>query len=492
MNELSLISEPQALAQCQRARQSRDARFDGRFFIAVTTTGIYCRPICPAQPPLEKNVRYYASAAAAEVAGFRPCLRCRPETAPGTPAWLGTGATVARALRLIEEGALDEQSVAELAARLGVGERYLRKLFTAQVGASPQAVAQIRRLHLAKQLLSETSLSMTEIAQASGFSSVRRFNAAFAQTYARAPNTLRRRPATASEAGVCSLRLNFRQPWSFEQFRRHFALRRIGALEQVGDDYYVRTFRIGAARGWLRVRVLAESGQLALDVSASGLAELPALIARVRRMFDLDADPALVADHLSGDATLAPLLARWPGLRLPTAFDPFEQAVRAIVGQQVTVKAAVTITGRLVEKFGERLDGALDGGPWQLFPTPEALAEADLVGIGMPGKRVQTLQGFARAVAEGRLVLNTCRGVEALLQELQALPGVGPWTAQYIALRAFGEPDAFPASDLGLLKAKVWGEGGITAKALAERATSWSPWRAYAAVYLWRSYEGEA
>lgn len=486
MNAYQQLSPELDPALCERARQTRDARFDGRFYIAVTSTGIYCRPICPVQPPKAENVRFYATAAAAEVAGFRPCLRCRPETAPGTPAWAGTGASVARALRLIDAGALDQGSVEHLAERLGVGERYLRKLFEAQVGASPLAVAKTRRLHLAKQLLSDTELPMPRVAEAAGFASLRRFNAAFQETYGRTPGSLRRK--AGGEPGVCRLRLAYRAPWDFEQFRKHYALRALAGVEQVNGQAYVRSFRLGATTGWFALRPVPDAPVIELTVAAGATGVLTALVARVRRMFDLDADPSVIATHLASDPALGPLIARWPGLRLPAAFDPFEQAVRAIIGQQVTVKAAVTVTGRLVARCGEALPQAPAGGPERLFPTPAAIAAGELDGLGMPGKRIETLRRFARAVAEGELALCADRGVDRLIAELRALPGFGPWTAEYIALRAFGEPDAFPASDLGLLKAKIWGEAGITARALTERAEAWRPWRAYAAVYLWQSY----
>jgi AraC family transcriptional regulator of adaptative response / DNA-3-methyladenine glycosylase II len=488
-NRRAPIASDLDVAACERARQARDARFDGRFFVAVASTRIYCRPTCPVQPPKAQSVRFYPTAAAAQAAGFRPCLRCRPEAAPGTPAWAGTGVTVARALRLIAEGALDQGSVAALADRLGIGERHLRKLFAARVGASPLAVAKTRRLHLAKQLLDETALPMTAVAEASGYGSLRRFNATFQEIYGRAPGSLRR--AAAPENGACRLRLSYRPPWEWEQFRAHFALRALSGVEEVHPDRYVRTFRLGSTTGWLSVRPVPEARVLELTFSPGGIAELPALVARVRRMFDLDADPAPIAAHLAADPVLAPLVARWPGLRLPTAFDPFEQAVRAIVGQQVAVKAAVTVTGRLVARLGEALGNAPEGGPDRLFPTPEAIAGGDLDGLGMPGRRVETVRGFARAVASGELALSADRGVEEFMARLRALPGVGPWTAEYLALRALGEPDAFPASDLGLLKAKVWGRDPPTPRALAERAEAWRPWRAYAAVYLWRSYGEE-
>lgn len=480
------LSSPQLdPAACERARQARDVRFDGRFFVAVPSTRIYCRPVCPVQPPDAHRVHFYATAAAAQAAGFRPCLRCRPETAPGTPAWAGTGATVNRALRLIAEGVLDRGSVAQLANHLGVGDRYLRKLFTAHVGASPSAVAKTRRLHLAKQLLDESALTMTMIAQASGYGSLRRFNAAFQETYGRPPSSLRRR--AAPENGICRLRLSYRPPWDWEQFRSHFARRALDGVERVDADAYVRTFRLGSSTGWLSVRPVAHAPELELTLSPAAIAELPALVARVRRMFDLDAEPALIAGHLAADPVLAPLVLRWPGLRLPTAFDPFEQAVRAIVGQQVTVKAAVTVTGRLVARLGERLGSAPERGPDRLFPTPQAVAEGDLEALGLPGKRAKSLRGFARAVASGELVFSADQGVEKLLARLRTVPGLGPWTAEYIALRAFGEPDAFPASDLGLRKARVWGGVPPTARALTARAEGWRPWRAYAAVYLWQS-----
>ncbi|MBO3275627.1 DNA-3-methyladenine glycosylase family protein [Pseudomonas schmalbachii] len=287
-----------------------------------------------------------------------------------------------------------------------------------------------------------------------------------------------------------TLHLPYLAPWDWQQFHQHFALRALPGVECLEPRRYSRSVRMDGHAGWFSVAPLDDEAalelQLYLDPQAAAHAQ--ALVARVRRMFDLDADPRQVAAHLGADPLLKPLLENHPGLRLPTAFDPFEQAVRAIVGQQVTVKAAVTITGRLVERLGEPLPNARADGPRRLFPTPEALAGANLDGIGMPGKRVATLQRFAEACASGALALHVEDGAEALVQRLCALPGIGPWTAEYVALRAFGEADAFPAADLGLLKAPVWGEGGISARELARRAEAWRPWRAYAAVYLWQSY----
>lgn len=284
------------------------------------------------------------------------------------------------------------------------------------------------------------------------------------------------------------LLLPYVPPWNWQQFHAYFALRCLPDIERISADGYRRTFRIGAVIGWFALRHRPEHSALELSVSPSAVDVLPLLAARVKRMFDLDTDTGEIARHLSQDSQLAALVARYPGLRIPTAFDPFEQAVRAIVGQQVTVKAAVTIVGRLVKRLGDALPAAPDDGPARLFPTPLAIAEANLDGIGMPGKRVATLQGFARALIDGSLALHADDGVEDLLERLCALPGIGPWTAQYIALRAFGVADAFPASDLGLLKAKLWGSAGINARALTAQAEAWRPWRAYAAMYLWQSY----
>jgi AraC family transcriptional regulator of adaptative response / DNA-3-methyladenine glycosylase II len=473
-------------AACERARRARDARFDGRFFVAVASTGIYCRPVCPVQPASADHVRFYATAAAAEAAGFRPCLRCRPEAAPGSAAWTGTGATVTRALRLIAKGALDEGSVLHLAERLGVSDRYLRKLFAAQVGASPAAVARTRRMHLAKQLVDETDLPMATIAEAAGYGSLRRFNAAFREAYGRSPGSLRRRPI--AQNGLCRLRLPYRDPWHWRQFRDHFGLRALPGVERVMADQYVRSFRLGPTAGWLSVRPVPEDRELELTLSLTATSALAPVVARVRRMFDLDADPISIGGHLAADPALGPLVTRWPGLRLPSAFDPFEQAVRTILGQQVTVKAAVTVAGRLVVRLGEPLAGGPEGGPDRLFPTPQAIAEGDLGGLGLPGKRVQTLRRLARAIATGEIVLSGEQGANSIVSKLLTLPGIGPWTAQYIALRALGEPDAFPATDLGILKAKAWGSNPLSPREVIERANAWRPWRAYAAVYLWQSY----
>ena len=472
-----------------RAVQSRDPRFDGRFFTAVRTTGIYCRPVCPAVTPRRKNVTFYACAAAAEQAGYRPCKRCRPEASPGTPAWLGTSATVSRAVRCIAEGALDDGSVEDLAARLGLGPRQLTRLCERHLGTTPVRLAQTRRVHFARGLVEHSSLSLAQVALASGFGSLRRFNTLMKATYGCAPRELRRRnmPAVAAAASTddalatLTCRLAYRAPYDWPQLARFLRGRAIPGVEVADDDHYARTLALpGGRAGFLRVAPGA-GDWLDLELRLPELPGAIVLVARARRMFDCGADPAAIAEHLACDAALKPLVKRRPGLRLPSAFDPFELGVRAIVGQQVTVKAATTVTGRVVTRCGRPLEqprGALT----HLFPAPAVLAEVDLGGLGLTTTRARTLRTFARAVADGTLQLDTPQGPDAFAARMRALPGIGPWTAQYVALRAFGEPDAFPLGDLGLKHA-------LPGVDLAARSEAWSPWRGYAALHLWASLE---
>jgi AraC family transcriptional regulator of adaptative response / DNA-3-methyladenine glycosylase II len=470
-----------------RARVSRDPRFDGKFFIAVTSTGVYCRPVCPSPSSKKANVRYYATAAAAAEAGFRPCLRCRPEAAPGTPAWVGTSAVVRRALRLIQEGVLDDASVDVLANRLGIGPRHLHRLFVQHVGASPITVAQTRRLHFAKRLLDETDLPITQIALAAGFGSLRRFNDAFRRTYRRAPRELRRqrRGGPGAEAGDgVVLRLAFRPPYDWPQVRDFLAARAVPGVERVDARGYART--VGSDDGHALVCVRAREGEHALELRVRGAAPatLFQLSSAARRTFDLAADPARIARALRSDPLLAPLVRRRPGLRIPGAWDPFECAVRAVLGQRVSVAAGRTLAGRLVARVGRRIAGGTDG-LTHLFPTPAALAAADLDGLGLTGARVGALRALASAVTEGRVDFGA--PVEEVTAALAALPGLGDWTAQYVALRALGEPDAFPAADLVLRRLAAAGGASLTPPALEARAESWRPWRGYAVLHLWRA-----
>ncbi|MBW4050102.1 MAG: DNA-3-methyladenine glycosylase 2 family protein [Proteobacteria bacterium] len=470
----------------ERARLSRDPRFDGKFFIAVTSTGIYCRPICPASPsPSKSNVRYFASAAAAAEAGFRPCLRCRPEAAPGTPAWLGTSAVVRRALRLINEGALDEASVGEFASRIGIGARHLDRLFLQHVGASPLAVAQTRRLHFAKRLLDESDLPMTQIALASGYGSLRRFNDAFQKAYGRPPRELRRErrePPSPGAGEEVTLALSYRPPYDWDHLRRFFAMRATPGVERVEEQSYARLIRTDAGHALIEVQPLQGKDALRLRVRGAPAATLFQIATAARRVFDLSADPALVAAGLQTDALLRPLVRRRPGIRIPGTWDAFECAVRAVLGQQVTVAAARTVAGRLVERTGEPVAPAAAGLD-RLFPTPQLLAAANLDGLGLTGARIAALKSLARAVAEGRVAFD--RPAEEVVAGLVQLPGIGEWTAQYIALRALGEPDAFLSADLVVRRMAATEGAALTTRELDRRAAAWRPWRGYAVMHLW-------
>ncbi len=493
---------------CYRALQTRDARFDGHFFTAVKTTGVYCRPVCPARTPLRKNCLFVPCAAAAQEAGFRPCLRCRPESSPGTPAWLGTSATVSRALRLIADGALDHGSVEQLASRLGVGERHLRRLFVEHLGASPLAVAQTQRLLFAKKLIDETQLPISEIAFASGFSSIRRFNDAVRATWKKAPRELRAAPRRRSddritreaagkeESGpLLRLRLPFRPPFDWPALSGFLALRAIPGVEVVSAECYLRSIRIGDVRGLVEVRPDTDHNQLVARLRLSGAAPLIRVSERLRRLFDLTADPLRIAAQLAGARALRRSLRAHPGLRVPGAWDGFELAVRAILGQQVSVRGATTLAGRLVEVYGEKLlvgrdagavaPASLDPVPSRLFPSPRALLAIDAAAVGLTADRARAIEALAEAVCEGRVDLEASRGLEESVAGLLKLPGIGEWTAHYIAMRALHEPDAFPASDLGLRKALGSGEVLASASEVRERAEAWRPWRAYAALHLW-------
>jgi AraC family transcriptional regulator of adaptative response / DNA-3-methyladenine glycosylase II len=476
---------------CYRAVAARDARFDGRFFGAVKTTGVYCRPVCPATTPKRANMIFYSTAAAAEEAGFRPCLRCRPETAPDVGAWRGSSNTVNRALNLIELGALDEgRDVGALADRLGVGERQLRRLFRQHLGASPLSVAQTRRVHLAKQLLHETRLPMAEVALASGFGSVRRFNETFQALFGRPPTALRREAASETSAGPqgqVSLRLRYRAPYDWDAMLAFLAARAAPGLELVEEGAYARVIEIDGVIGSVRVTQAKGENALEVRVRFARLSALPTIIARIRRVFDLGADPQAINAHLAQDPALAPLTAARPGLRAPGGWDGLELATRAILGQQVTVGSAIGLLGKLVRAHGEPASASATGDPRlnRAFPRPERLAGAALQ-LGMPGPRARALTGLAQAVLADPDLLGLNRSLDQAIERLKALPGVGEWTAQYIALRGMREPDAFPAADVGLMRAMADADGvRPDAAELLARAEAWRPWRAYAAQHLW-------
>jgi AraC family transcriptional regulator of adaptative response / DNA-3-methyladenine glycosylase II len=474
---------------CYRALSVRDARFDGRFFTAVKTTGIYCRPICPARTPRSENIIFYPTAAAAQEAGFRPCLRCRPETAPDLGAWRGASNTVSRALALIEMGALDEADVETLAGRVGVGERQLRRLFRDHLGASPIAVAQTRRVLLAKQLIHESRLPMTEIAAAAGFGSLRRFNETFQSLFQRPPTALRRSTKaeiSAGPQGEVSLLLRYRPPYDWPAMLDFLRARAIAGVESVEGGVYRRTIGFDGLQGVIAVRQ-GDGPALNATVRFSRLSRLPQIIARLRRVFDLAADPEAISAQLAKDPVLRPLIAARPGLRVPGAWDGFELAMRAVLGQQITVPGAIRLAGELAARYGEKLRDP-DPVLTHVFPTPEALAGADLSTLGMPRRRAATLSAVAAAVVADPQIFAAGRGLEAAVAKLCSLPGVGAWTAQYIAMRQLREPDAFPAADIGLMRVMADAQGlRPSAAALTARAEQWRPWRAYAAQYLWQA-----
>ncbi|KAB8188908.1 helix-turn-helix domain-containing protein [Lysobacter maris] len=474
---------------CAQARLSRDVRFDGLFFTAVATTGIYCRPVCPAPPAHEKNVSYFANAAAAEAAGYRPCLRCRPELSPADGHWRRGDAAVARAIRLIDEGLLADAPVSALAERVHLGERQLRRLFVERLGAAPLGVHATRRLLFAKQLLTETDLAITDVAMAAGFGSLRRFNTTFKEAYRMAPRELRRRPG-ATRDETLTLRLGYRPPYDLEamlDFLRGRALPGVEVVDAHGYQRVIAPSGGNAAPGWLRVGAWPDrEPALKLELHAVPPLQLQTVVTRVRRMFDLDADPQAIADTLAADARLRPLLRQRPGLRLPSGWDGFEIAVRAIIGQQVSVAAARTVTARLAARLGTTFETPLADGLTHLFPTPAALAEADFDGIGLTRARAATVRTIACALLDGRVDFRPEQTLEEFVERWTALPGIGPWTAQYIALRALAHPDAFPAEDLVLQKTLPTDGSRLSAKALGRHAEAWRPWRGYAVIHLWR------
>jgi len=473
---------------CYRALLARDARFDGVFFTGVKTTGIYCRPVCTAKTPGRDRCRFFASAALAERAGFRPCLKCRPELAPGH-APVDSVRTVARAAAArIEAGALHGAQeggggLEELAASLGVSSRQLRRAVRNELGVSPVELAQTNRLLLAKRLIAETQLPMVQVALAAGFHSVRRFNSLFRSHYRLTPSALRRARSPEIARDCLRLVLAYRPPLAWEAMLRFLAARAIAGVECVSGGAYLRTVGVGEHRGWLKIALVADRNLLAVELSTTLAPALPPVLARLRNLFDLDARPDVVAGHLALDPLLRPSVKRQPGLRVPGAFDGFELGLRAIVGQQVSVRGASTLAGRIAERFGEAIETPL---PClnRLTPTAESIAaarSATLAGFGLPAARAESLRNLARVVARGELDLEPGVDPTAIVERLVELPGIGPWTAEYIAMRALRWPDAWPAGDLGLLKAARL----KSAHALEQAAEPWRPWRAYGAMHLW-------
>jgi AraC family transcriptional regulator of adaptative response / DNA-3-methyladenine glycosylase II len=480
-----------------RVLGSRDRRFDGCFFVAVTSTGIYCRPSCPAIVPKRENVRFYPSAAAAQGAGFRACLRCHPHAVPGSPEWNRRGDVAARAVALIADGVVDREGVAGLARRVAYSERHLTRLLAAELGAGPLALARAQRAQSARMLIQTSDLRLVDVAYAAGFSSVRQFNDTIRAAYGRTPTELRRtvakgarsRAPAAGGPGVLTVRLAFREPLHWERLLRFFADRAVAGVEEVRDGVYRRTLRLPHGQGTVALRVPPAKGReprhVECELRLADLRDLTAAVQRCRRLLDLDADPAAPAERLAQDPLLAALVRAAPGLRVPGTVDGTELAVRAILGQQVSVAAARTAAGRLTQALGEPLSeprGALT----HLFPAPEAIAAADLALLPGPGSRRATLRALAGALADGELAIDPGSDRAEVAAALLEIPGIGPWTEQYIAMRGLCDPDAFLPSDLGVRRALealgVTWRGPREAALLAE---SWRPWRAYALQHLW-------
>lgn len=462
--------------RCYRAVASRDARFDGRFVTAVTTTGIYCRPSCPAQTPKRDNVRFYPAAAAAVAAGFRACKRCRPEAAPGSREWDIRGDLAARALRAIAAGALDgsaaDNGVPTLARSLHVSERHLHRVLVAEVGAGPLALARTRRAQTARLLLDATQLPISEVAFAAGFSSLRQFNDTMREHFGVAPRELRRRPVKdVPGTGALTLRLGVRLPYAAESMIGWLGEHLVAGIEVLDGPSYSRVLPSGAVA---TLRIEAEA--ITLTTAVDDVRALPDAVTRCRRLVDADADPAAVDEVLGRDKLLAPLVRARPGLRVPGATDGFELLARTILAQQVSLRAANTFASRLTKAYGKPLD-AHTATLTHRFPTADALAEASYDGIGLTASRKASLRAAALAHATGALVLDPTADRDEARRSLLALPGVGPWTAEYVAMRALGDPDAFPGSDLVLKR-----------RTDPTQAARWSPWRAYAAMHLWTDF----
>ena len=500
MKTTTLLPEP---AVCYRALQARDARFDGLFFVGVRTTGIYCRPVCRARTPRPESCRFFPAAAAAEGAGFRPCLLCRPETAPGAD----DDGSLARALLAhLRAGAPAGKSVAALTAGTGYSGRQLRRLLRERFGVGPVEIVQTERLLFAKRLLQETRLPVIDVARSAGFGSLRRFNALFRTRYGLAPTGLRREnmktmKTHATPTDVLTLRLAFRPPLAWGNLLGYLARRAVpGAEVVVPGASYAWTVALGGTTGWLRVSRADDGTASALNVEVPAHLSpvLPETLARVRRLFDLDANPTVVDAHLAGagDPFLAGCVAARPGLRVPGTWEPFDLALRAILGQQISVAAATTLASRVAARFGRPLDEPAPAGLTRFAPDARTLAAADpaeLAALGLTKVRARAVVGLAQAAEAGALRFPAGTTHDAAVAALKELRGIGEWTAQYVALRALRFPDAFPDGDLGLRKALVpAGESPVSAAELRVRAERWRPWRAYAVIHLWESLPGNA
>lgn len=463
-----------------QAMLARDARFDGKFFVGVKTTGIYCRPICPAKPKRE-NVEFFPNHHAAEKAGYRPCLRCRPESAPLSPAWVGKSALVRRAIRMIDRQESIDFDEDRFAGLFGVSARHLRRLFIEEIGKTPKQLSFENRLNLARKLITETALPMTEIAFASGFGSIRRFNAAFKERFKKSPSEVRRHRIPLES--VIRLSLSYRPPYDFQGLLHFYRAHQMGDLESITEDSYSRVLFFNGKVGTVTVKNQAQDSCLIAEIDFPDTTMIHAIVARVRSMFDLDSDPVLVANALESVPALRKILKKHPGIRLPSGWDPFEVAVSAILGQLVSVERGRGLVKDLIEMIGERVSSEFNGRQIRLFPSPEKVWQADLSSLKTTQRRKETLKSFARALHEGTLSLNPAQDMDQFYQTVLAIPGVGPWTAQYMALKALKHTDAFPETDLVIARAlEIVGPG---------KTDIISPWRGYLAALLWREYTGK-
>jgi AraC family transcriptional regulator of adaptative response / DNA-3-methyladenine glycosylase II len=476
--------------RCIRAVQSKDARFDGWFFTAVVTTGIYCRPSCPVVPPKQDHMRFFPSAAAAQQAGFRACKRCRPDASPGSPEWDVRADVVARAMRLIADGVMDSGGVPALASRLGYSVRQVERQLLAELGAGPLALARAQRAQTARLLIETTRLPMGDVAFAAGFASIRTFNDTVREVFALSPSQLRERASAGREltAGSLTLRLPFRAPLQPDNLFGHLVATAVPGVEEWRDGAYRRTLRLSHGRGIAALR--PQPDHVSCQLWLTDLRDLASAISRCRRLLDLDADPVAIGDLLSADEVLTPLVRKAPGRRVPRTVDAGEFALRAVIGQQVSTAAARTHAGRLAAAWGEPAEDPA-GGLTRLFPDAPTLAAIDPDALAMPRSRRESFSALARALADGLVDLSVGGDWHEARAHLQALPGIGPWTVETIAMRALGDPDAFPASDLGVRGAARELDLPDAPAELTARATAWRPWRSYAVQYLWATGDHE-
>lgn len=473
--------------QCYRAAQSRDSRFDGCFFTAVKTTGIYCRPSCPAMTPKRRNVEFFVTAAAAQQHGYRACKRCRPDASPGSPEWNVRADVVGRAMRLIADGLVDREGVPGLAARLNYSERQINRLLTAELGAGPLALARAQRAQTARTLIETTTMPITQVAFAAGFASVRQFNDTIREVFAAAPTELRGKRLTAPAGSTLSLRLPYRAPFHGESIFGFLGDRAVPGIETWDGVTYRRSLRLSHGNGVISISptpAATSANAVLCTLHLDNVADAQTAVQRCRRMLDLDADPDTVESHFAADDVLAPLVVKRPGLRSPGHPDGVELLTRAVLGQQVSVKGARTLAARLVAKVGEPLSTPVEG-VTHAFPSAEAIAASSPSDFAMPTSRARALISAAEQLASGRIVIDAGSDREELTRQLEALPGIGPWTAQYVALRALGDPDVFLPTDLGVRRALANVGADSSPQAAARLAESWRPWRSYALHHLW-------